>query len=523
MPKRKSMFEQAMPAQKPKKKRDKRSERNGTATKGEGAGGCDPLLAFHQTDTGNGLRLVHLHGADLRYCHPWKKWLCWDGQRWREDDRGRPELLAKVVCRELLKRASCRATELAAKLQAASPDQEGAITAAIKRMHELQAFAFKSEHKERLAAIVALARSEPGIPILPSALNSDPWLFNCPNGTIDLRTGKLRKHGREDYLTQICPTSFEPNAKCPAWLKFLEQVFPATGDAAEAAGNIELIEFVQRVLGYALAGSVREHLLPICWGTGRNGKSTLLNAVSATLGPHYSGKAPRQLLTAKRGEHHPTELATLFGKRFVCAIETEAGQRLAESLVKELTGGDPVTCRRMKEDFWTFNPTHTLILCTNHKPRVLGRDVAMWTRIRLVPFIRRFTEEEQDKALPEKLLAERPGILSWLVRGCLQWQAHGLGETADVRAATSEYKSSEDLLAAFIRDRCATGSDEYRARASDLYDAYKKWCDATGEHQSLTSRQLCAALREEGFQDFTSAGLWFRGIAPRHFDSLEQE
>jgi putative DNA primase/helicase len=481
----------------------------------------DPLLSLHTTDTGNGQRLVALHGADIRFCHSWGKWLNWNGQRWQTDDQGRPDSLAKSVCRELLKRATDRAAELA-KLLAEQPENENAIKAAIERMRQLQDFAMRSESAQRLAAMVKLARSEPTIPILPEELNKNAWLLNCPNGTLDLRTGKLNPHRREDLLTTLCPTPYDPAATCPTWLRFLNEIFPESSDSGERPDNIELILYLQRFLGYSLTGDTREQILVIFWGTGANGKSTLLNAILETLGADYFGKLPATALMAARGERHPTELAGLFGKRLVIAMETDDGARLNEPRIKELTGGDPITARRMREDFWTFAPTHKLILCTNHRPRLTGRDHAIARRMRLVPFIRRFAESEQDKTLPEKLRAEAPGILAWLVAGCLDWQRHGLPMPPQVKAATGEYLTSEDLLSAWISDCCVTGSVEYRARAADLYSNYRAWSERAGEKYIMTCRQFTAAMREDNYEDYTSAGLWFRGIALRN-DEMENQ
>jgi putative DNA primase/helicase len=477
-----------------------------------GEGEADPLLSAHLTDVGNGQRLVALHGADLRYCHPWGKWLCWDGRRWREDDEGRPELLAKDVCRELLRRAAQRAAELAALLREATPEEGEAIAAVIDRMNQLQAFALRSEAATRLAAMVGLAQSEPGIPIVPDALNGDRWLLNCVNGTVDLQTGELRPHRREDHLTALCPTPYAPKAACPTWLRFLNEVFPESGDAAETPDNVDLIAYAHRFLGSALTGDTREQILTIFWGAGANGKSTLLNAFLDTVGPDYFGKLPATALMVARGERHPTELAGLFGKRLAVATETAEGARLNEALVKELTGGDPLTVRRMREDFWSFVPTHKLVLCTNHRPRITGRDHAIRRRLRLVPFTRRFEAYEQDKGLPEKLRAERPGILAWLVRGCRDWQVNGLTAPRGVTDATAEYVAGEDVLRTWLAECCATDQADFRARAAELYGNYRAWSERSGERFTMTCRQFAAALREEGYDDYHNNGLWFRGL-----------
>lgn len=403
------------------------------------------LRADQQTDLANARRFVELHGRDVRYCHPWKKWLVWDGRRWKIDDDGTPIRLAKDVADDIWKFAcECDAPTL-------------------------RKFAAQSAGRQRIEAMLALAQSE--VPVLPSDLDCDPWLLNCPNGTVELRTGKRRQHRREEFITKLCPTEFDPDAGSYAWDRFQEDV---------TDGNGALIEFKRRFYGYCATGNVSEQILPIFYGTGANGKSTELEAITGTLGPDYSGAAPKDLLMMKRGESHPTEIADLHGMRLVIAQETEHYRTLNESLVKSLTGGDAVKARRMREDFWQFQPTHKLILCTNHKPRVKGTDHAIWRRLRLVPFVVKFDGDRRDKSMPEKLRAERAGILAWIVRGAVDWHAGGLCEPECVRLATEEYRSSQDLIAEFIADCCTLGESLWTPSAQ-LLEAFEKWCKERGE------------------------------------------
>lgn len=277
------------------------------------------------------------------------------------------------------------------------------------------------------------------------------WLLNVLNGTIDLCTGSLRPHAREDYITRCVNVDYDPDAKCPTWERFIHQVF---------GGNAEIIAFVQRAVGYSLTGKIVEHVLIVLYGLGSNGKTTLIDALHYLLGPSYAKHAPTDLLLARRGEHHPTELATLHGARLVTAAETGEGRRLAESLVKQLTGGDPVTARRMRDDFWQFRPEFKLWLATNHRPQIRGTDHAIWRRIRLIPFDVTFHTAEtgktpqQDQTLPARLREEATGILAWAVRGCLAWQSQGLGAPDAVRDATEAYRAEMDVLAMFFEERC---------------------------------------------------------------------
>jgi putative DNA primase/helicase len=273
---------------------------------------------------------------------------------------------------------------------------------------------------------------------------------------------------------------------------------------------------------------VSEQNLPIFWGSRANGKSTLVNAVLDTLGTDYAMKANADLLMTSRGERHPTELAGLFGMRLVVASETHQGRHLNESLVKDLTGGEPIRARRMREDFWEFKPTHKVVLLTNHKPRVAGTAEGIWRRLRLVPFVATFWDPadpgkkaaelperlRQDKQLGEKLAAEREGILAWLVRGCLAWQRDGLTLPDKVRAATTEYRQSEDLIAQWIEECCVTGSHDYRNKAGDLFANYRAWCERAGEEEILNQKSFGDALSERGIERQKSCGvIWRLGIA----------
>jgi putative DNA primase/helicase len=300
-------------------------------------------------------------------------------------------------------------------------------------------------------------------------------------------------------LTQLCPTPYVPDAQCPTFLAFLRRIMQ---------DNRDLIAFIQRAVGMSLTGVIRDHKLFVPYGKGQNGKSTLFGALLKTLGPDYAMKAPLGLLMAKQNEQHPCERADLFGKRLVVCIEVEEGQRLAESLVKELTGGDPIRARFQKKDFFEFWPTHHLFLCVNHKPTVRGTDTGIWRRLALTPFSVSISDKEKDRELPEKLQAEHAGILAWAVRGCLAWQREGLGEPAAVEEATSQYRQSQDTLARFIEECCIVAPNA-RARTGDLLKAYRKW--SGNDH--ATQRWLGEALIEKGYGRHPSGGyVWRIGI-----------
>lgn len=282
---------------------------------------------FHLTDLGNAQRLVYRYGRDIRYCHPWNKWLTWTGTHWAIDDTAAVVRFAKDTVRQIYIEASEEEDERARK----------AIAEHAKR----------SEAKTRITNMISLAASEPGIPILPDQLDRNPWLLNVANGTIDLKTAQLKPHKREDLITKIAPVNYDPSAKCPTWLSFLDRIMN---------GKQELIKFLQRAIGYALTGDTSEQVIFIFHGSGANGKSTFLETISAMLGDGYAQQTPTSTLMVRRNETIPNDIARLKGARFVTAVEAEAGQRLAESLVKQMSGQDKLVARFMRGEFFEFRP-----------------------------------------------------------------------------------------------------------------------------------------------------------------------
>src|SRR5215216_1249687 len=445
-----------------------------------GNGVAQPTPEYNLTDLGNTRRLIHRHGRNLRYCWLWRKWLVWDGKRWVKDDTGEVYRLAKETVSSIYQEA------------AAVPNDEA--------RKELGKHATRSEAGARIKEMVDLARSD--VPVMPDELDASPDLLNTESGTIDLRTGELREHRREDLITKIAPTKYRPDAAAPTWEAFLERVLPGE----------DLRAFVQRAVGYSTTGDTSEQCMFINHGGGANGKSTFQEAIAAALGD-YAMRAPTEMLLAKRTDGVPNDVARLKGARFVSASETEEGRRLAESRIKDLTGQDTVTARFMKAEWFDFAPTHKLWLSTNHKPEIRGTDVAIWRRIRLVPWTVTIPPAEQDKKLPIALRHELAGILAWVVRGCLQWWCEGLQAPDEVHKATGEYRAEMDVLAGFLAECCEldTGHWEY---AKDLYECYKRWCDENGERPE-PQRKFGGRLGERGFQrdrgGSRGAGIW-RGV-----------
>lgn len=441
-----------------------------------------------RTEVANGRRFAQRHVGSFRWC-PALGWLAWDGRRWAQDSTRQVETAAKTIHDRLWADV--------AEFQGDSDTYRA-----------MASFARSSGKAIGVSAMLRLACSEPGIPIQATTLDADPWLFNCENGTVDLRTGELRPHAKADCITKIAPTVYSPEATCPTWLAFLGQIM---------GGQADVIEFLQRAVGMSISGAIREHALLVLYGTGQNGKSTFLNTLQAVIGGDYAMKAPLGMLMARPHENHPTERADLRGRRFVTAIEVEEGSRIAESLVKELTGGDIIRARFMRQDFFEFSPTHHIWLAVNHRPEVRGTDAGIWRRIKLVPFSVSIPADRQDRELPEKLLAERSGILAWAVRGAMQWAADGLRDPQEVSVATSEYRGEQDVLGAFLEECCELcsgrfGAMDFRVTAAGLYRAYVDWCEKRGEY-AVKERRFREGMTERGIQrERTMTARWYVGL-----------
>lgn len=327
----------------------------------------------------------------------------------------------------------------------------------------------QSETNFRLRAMISLARMD--VPIMPSELDQDKYLLNALNGTLDLKTGKLLSHCRDNLITKLAPVKYDPDAECPGWTAFLDRIM---------GGNSGLINFLKQIVGYALTGDTTEQCFFLLYGCGENGKSTFIETIRFLLGD-YSQQADFSTFLAKRFDTGGSnDLAALKGARFVSACEANAGRSLNESLVKQLTGGEAVRVRFLYSEFFEFYPMFKLFLATNHRPRIKNQDNAIWRRVKLIPFAVTIPKAEQDSRLLQKLTAETPGILNWALQGCREWLEHGLAEPEEVAEATAEYRAAEDVLGAFLEDRCVL-DPAARVNTSDLKKAYASWCEANSE------------------------------------------
>jgi P4 family phage/plasmid primase-like protien len=439
------------------------------ATAGGGDSGDDGLLPIGFTEDALAAEFSALHGEDWRHVAVWGTWLTWTGCRWEREGTLRAFDLARRVCRAAANRANN--AKVRTKLSQAST----------------------------VSAVERLARADRRHATTAEVWDRDPWLLNTPAGIVDLRSGALAPHDRALSMTKI--TAAAPGGDCPAWLAFLDQV---TG------GDLELQAYLRRVVGYALTGVTSEHALFFLYGTGANGKSVFANTLTALLGD-YATVAPMDMFMATSGDRHPTDMAGLRGARIVTSIETEQGSRWAESKLKALTGGDRITARFMRQDFFEFTPQFKLLVAGNHKPSIRNVDEAMRRRLHMVPFTITIPPAQRDKRLPERLLAERDGILAWALQGCLEWQRGGLRPPATVLAATDEYFEAEDALGRWLADCCERGP-AYLEPTAALFASWKAWAEAGGEYVGSTKR-FSDNLTNRGFErDRDGGARCFRGL-----------
>jgi len=431
---------------------------------------------INATDTGNARRLVKLYGNDIRYITEWGKWFIWNGRYWAEDKTRRIEFLAKQVVTGMYIEASVE------------PDPD--------KRRTLVKWAMSSENQARIEAMVRSAQSEPGITITHAQLDRGAWFLNCKNGIVDLRTGKLHPHEKDALLTKYVDVEYRTDVDCPIWKAFLNKIM---------ANDADIIHFIQRAVGYTLTGNVSEKCLFFMYGPkGNNGKSTFVEVLLALLG-EYSIKSPIEMLMARYGNPGiPNDIAQLPGRRFVVTSETEQGRKLNETMVKDLTGMDTITARFMRQEYFSFQPTHKLWIYGNHKPVIKGRDEAIWNRIRLIPFMVQVPKAEQDKDLINKLIAELPGIFAWAVEGCMEWNRIGLSEPASVAQATTAYKTEMDSLALWIESNCTVDVKKIDL-FKNLYQDYLQWSADHGEN-TISGREFGQALDGLGYVAAKGAG-----------------
>lgn len=438
--------------------------------------GQEQVAHFDLTDAGNGDRFVSRHGAGVRFVPAWG-WLVWTGTHWARND--------------LLVRS--RMIETARAIH-----REAAMYTNVEAQKAVSRWARESQAAGRVRA--ALWCAQPELVATTDQFDAEDFLLTVKNGTIDLRSGELLPHRREDFLTRMSPIVYDPGAPCPTWDGFLARVLPDPG----------LTGFLQRFAGYTLTGSTREQVLLFLYGSGWNGKTVFLETIASLLGDHFSA-ASVDVFTVKQSGGIPNDVAALAGARMVGVSEVGEGSRMNEGLIKDTTGGDTITARFLHREYFSFRPKFKLWIRGNHKPQIRGTDTGIWRRLMLVPFRVQIPESEIDPDLPDRLRGELPGILAWAVRGCLDWQKSGLRTPQAVRAAVSDYRAEMDTLGEFIGDRCIVAG-HVEAKAADLYASYREWCASAGIIP-LSQTRFGTALGERGFEKIKSGTVAWLGIS----------
>ena len=428
------------------------------------------------TDSSNAWLLAQLEGDRIRYVHAWNKWLVWSENHWKVDGgKALVDEAAKTVPRHL-------SQQWAEQQEHMTPGEAMALAS----------WAKQSFNRARIEATVYLARGIDGVVIGHESLDADPNMLHVANGRIDLTNGEHEPSDPTHLNTKISPVRFDPTATAPIWERSLEQWHP---DPEQRA-------YLQRLVGEAVLGTVRDHLLAILFGDGANGKGTFVNSLAHVFGDYFT-VPHKSLLTVERHEQHATVVASLFRIRLAVASETEKRVKLNEAIIKNLTGGDTLRARRMREDEWSFEPTHSLWLQTNHLPEIAGTDQGIWRRVRVVPWVESFTGDRGDIHLADKLKGEAPGILNWIIAGALDYQKHGLTEPSSVIDATAEYRKSEDKVARFLAEYGYETGRDLHVRAALIQGEWAEWTEAVYGTKTR-GNELAEGLHNRGATSTTS-------------------
>lgn len=413
---------------------------------------------FMLSELGNAERIVEQYKSDISYV-PGADWYIWDGKRWCEDKNREIELITNKVLRGLFN----------------SSDEYERKWAKICEKRSIRMNTIKDM-----------------IPLVPAKLeefNTNKYLFNVENGVVDLKTGALLSHNRKYKITKISKIKYDINAKSDVWEEFLNTIFE---------DDLELIEYIQRLVGYSLTGNTSEQIIIFLIGNGRNGKSTFINTIQTMMGDYAKQTNSETFIKKKYESAINNDIARLVDTRFVSAIESEDGQQLSESLVKQLTGGEKISARFLQKEFFEFEPEFKIFFTTNHKPIIKGHDEGIWRRIKLIPFNKTIQSHEIDKTLVDKLKSEIPGILNWAITGCKKWLQFGLNEPLSVKNATEKYKEEMDIIKPFIDEECYV-NPLAKIEAKKLYLAYEKYCFHSGE-MAMKNRTFYRTMEAVGYK-----------------------
>ncbi|MEK3995487.1 phage/plasmid primase, P4 family [Psychrobacillus sp. FSL K6-2365] len=423
----------------------------------------DKRRTFMCTELGNAERIANDYGNVIRHVGD-AGWYVWDGKRWKEDRKREIEKITAKVLRKLFKS---------------------------ENEHEQK---WAKQCEKRAIRMNSIKDMIPLVPAEREEFDNHPFLFNVSNGVIDLKSGDLLQHDRNYMITKISNVEYDKNAKCPEWEKFLESIFKTPSGETDH----EVIDFMQRVIGHSMTGDISEQLMFFLFGSGRNGKSTFINTIQKLLGDYGRQTNSETFIKKNNDGGINNDIARLVGSRFVSAIESEEGQQLSESLVKQITGGERISARFLRQEFFEFTPEFKVFFTTNHKPIIKGIDEGIWRRIKLIPFSVTIPKHEIDKKLPEKLTFEAAGILNWMIEGCLKWQKLGLNNPSTILAATDGYRGEMDIIEPFIFDTCLV-NPLAKVEAKTLFSVYEKWCVENGEF-ALKNRTFYRLLETRGFK-----------------------
>lgn len=425
--------------------------------------------AFSEEDLA--LQFAARHAANARYVAMWNKWLRFDGARWKFDETLATFELARKLCRE--------------------------VASKVNKQKDTKTIA---SSKTR-AAVISLAREDRRLAATVDQWDADPWLLNTPDGVVDLRSGLRRGPQVSDYMTKITAAAPDETCPMPLWRAFLAKVTRGDGDYQA---------FLARVCGYSITGVTRDHALFFLHGGGGNGKGVFLNTIADIMGG-YHRTASVETFTATNTDQHPTDLAMLRGARMVSATETEEGRRWNESKIKMMTGGDKISARFMRQDFFEYLPQFKLVISGNHKPGLRSVDEAIRRRLHLLPFTVKITAEEKDPELKAKLGKEWPGILAWMIAGCVAWQQQGLAPPQVVAEATDAYLQDEDVVQLWL-DECCVMDPQQATVVGQLFLVWEAWAKSRGEYVG-SSKRLAQKLRDKGFEGGrTKDGIVLRGL-----------
>jgi putative DNA primase/helicase len=437
------------------------------------------------TDIANAEGFVGMFGEQFCYVPEKSALTVWDGERWNIGENAAHAV--KTLAMDYAKTKFDEAKN--------APEHERA---------RLGKHAIYSNNSRGVESFLRLVPGVRGVAVSIQKFDSAPDSLNVLNGTIDLRTGELKPHRRKDCHTKLAQAVYDPDAKAPRWESFLTEIFK---------GDAELVSYMQRAIGYSLTGRTREEVFFLLYGDGRNGKGTMVETLQAMLGDYADTVAPEVLLQKNESGGNTPELAKLKSIRFAPSSETDTKRKLAEALVKRITGGDLITaCAKYGHPF-TYKPEFKLWLATNKKPTITGTDLGIWSRIKMIPFLQKFEGKAKDAKLKETLRAEMLGILAWAVRGAVAWYQQGLGSCAAVDGATEDYREESDTVARFLKDCCIVAGEKYQMSSSLLYSEYKRYCEAEGE-TSLNQVDVRKRLVNLGHEwKRLTPGIFWKGIS----------